>query len=303
MDEHLSVSHTYAVRKELFRRGLAVSYLAYDEQLEDEVVIEHVSLLARGKSAKHDEWLRQYRSIAVQVMRLRHPNHIAIRDFWTDFRTAFFLVKQYDPGTILDVLLQPQYAQEFTAASRLGVCKDVLRGLAALHSQDILHRDIKPSGIYIRQMQDWIAQIDHYHLAVSAADSHLDDNLCGTPVYMAPELLDGEPRRYSRQSDVYAAGLVCLEVLSGKRMDELLRGEGFDLGRGPRDLLAEVGLRRGHVRATTIRDLLPRPQAEAVCCATHPDPRERFADAQCFYESLILNAPVSMARHSEPSSP
>src|SRR4051794_36693252 len=87
MDERLSVSHTYTLKKELFRRGLAVSYLAYDEQLDDEVVIEHVSLRARGKFDGDDRWLRQYRSIAVKVMRLRHPNHIAIRDFWTDFRT------------------------------------------------------------------------------------------------------------------------------------------------------------------------------------------------------------------------
>src|SRR5918912_248582 len=120
MDEHLSVSHTYAVRKELYRRGLAVSYLAYDEQLEDEVVIEHVSLLARGKSAEDDDWLRQYRSLAVKVMRLRHPNHVAIRDFWTDFRTAFFLVKQYDTGTTLDVLLQPQHAPQLTGPTRTG---------------------------------------------------------------------------------------------------------------------------------------------------------------------------------------
>jgi serine/threonine protein kinase len=303
MDERLSVSHTYAVRKELFRRGLAASYLAYDEQLQDEVVIEHVSLLARGKSAEDDDWLRQYRSIAVKVMRLRHPNHVAIRDFWTDFRTAFFLVKQYDAGGTLDVLLQPHNAPGLTEPTRIGLCKDLLRGLAVLHARNVIHRDIKPYGIYVTQGRDPIAQIDHYHVAVSADDVYLDDQLCGTPVYLAPELVEGEPRRYSRQSDVYAAGLVCLEILSGRGIQGLLREEGVGLTRGPMGLLAEIRSRGGHVREKTIRELLAGPQAEAVCCATRPDPRDRFADAQCFYDSFALNAPLRIARHTDPSSP
>jgi serine/threonine protein kinase len=272
MDNPLSVTHTYAVRKELFRRGPAASYLAYDEQLEDEVVVEHVPLPAAGSPGGVQEWLRQYRAIAVQVMRLRHPNHVAIRDFWTDFRTVLVLVKQYDAGHTLGELLQPRHAREFSAAGRVGVCKDLLRGLAALHAQGILHRDIKPDGIYVRQGQDWVAQVDHFHLAVPAADAYLDDSLCGTPAYLAPELVGGGPRRYSRPSDVYAAGLVCLEVLSGRRVGNLLRGEGIDPGGGPAGLLAEVGRRRGHVRAETIRGLLPGPQAEAICRATHPAP-------------------------------
>jgi serine/threonine protein kinase len=303
MDERLPVNHTYSVRKELFRRGLAVSYQAYDEQLEDEVVIEHVSLLARGKSAEDDDWLRQYRSIAVKLMRLRHPNHVAIRDFWTDFRTAFFLVKQYDAGSTLDVLLQPQNAPGLAEPIRFGLCKDLLRGLAALHARNVVHRDIKPYGIYVAQGQVPVAQIDHYHLAVTAADVYLDNQLCGTPVYIAPEIIGGQPRRYSRQSDVYAAGLVCLEILSGRGIQDLLSQEGCNLAGGPAALLVWVHAHDGHVREKTIRGLLPGPQAEAICCATRPDPRERFADAQCFYDSFTLNAPLRIARHTDPASP
>jgi serine/threonine protein kinase len=285
MDERLSVSHTYALKRELFRRGLAASYLALDEQLEDEVVIEHVSLHARAGSGEADDWLRQYRSIAVKVMRLRHPNHVPIRDFWTDFRTAFFLVKQYDVGCLLDELLRPENVAGLTEATRTGLCKDLLRGLAALHARDIFHRDVKPSGVYVRRGPDLAAQLDHYHLAVSAADVYLDEQLCGTPLYLAPELIEGEPRRYSRQSDVYAAGLVCLEVLSGRRVSDLLREEGIDLAGGQLALLGAVRSRGGHRLDAAVRRLLPGPQAEAICCATRPDPRERFADAQCFYDS------------------
>jgi serine/threonine protein kinase len=308
MDERLSVGHTYAVRKELFRRHLpgaiwAYSYLAYDEQLEDEVVIEHVSLLGQDDEAQDEAWLRQYRSIAVKVMRLRHPNHVAIRDFWTDFRTAFFLVKQYEAGSTLDRLLQTQDAAGLSPQVRIGLCKDLLRGLAALHAGNVLHRDIKPNGVYVAQGHDRVAQIDNYHLAVSAAGVYLDDPLIGTPVYLAPELIAGEPRRYSRQSDVYAAGLVCLEILSGKDIQDLLRQEGCDLAGGLAALLEWVHARGGHVREKTIRELLAGPQAEAVCCATHTDPRERFADAQCFHDSFALNAPLRIARHTDPSSP
>ena len=279
-----SVSHTYTVKGMLFTRGMATSYLAHDEQLDDEVVIEHV----RRPLGEETDWLRQYRSVAVKVMRLRHPNLIAIRDFSTDYTTEFFLVKQYDPGITLDVLLNPAHRDELSLERRVGLCKDLLRGLAVLHASGVIHRDIKPSGIYVSHGGDWRGQIDHYNLAVLASGVYLDEQLCGTAVYMAPELISSEPRRYTRQNDVYAAGLVILEILSGKSVQELLKLEGVDLVGGPRALLSEVCARGGHVRQATVRKLLSGGYAEPVCCAVQPDPRERFADARCFFESFVL---------------
>src|SRR3954452_12500511 len=100
--------------------------------------------------------------------------------------------------------------------------------------------DIKPYGIYVTRGPGGVAQIDHYHLAVSASGVYLDEQLCGTPVYMAPELIRNEPRRYTRQSDVYAAGLLVLGILSGRGMQELLGGEGVGLSGGPMALLSEI---------------------------------------------------------------
>jgi serine/threonine protein kinase len=295
-----SVSHTYSVRETLFTRGMARSYLAHDEQLDDEVVVEHVY----RPLAEDTDWLRQYRSVAVKVMRLRHPNIIAIRDFSTDYTNEFFLVKQYDPGVTLDALLNPGRIEEFSVDRRVGLCKDLLRGLAVLHASGIIHRDIKPYGVYVSQGGDWRAQIDHYHSAVSASGVYLDEQLCGTPMYMAPELISNEPRRYTRQSDVYAAGLVTLEILSGKSVEALLKLEGVDVAAGgPMALLSEVCARGGHVGQATVRKLLPSAYAEAVCCAVHSDARERFADAQCFFESFVLKAPLRVARHADVESP
>src|SRR5262249_41353484 len=109
----------------LFTRGMAKSYLAHDEQLDDEVVVEHV----QRPLGEDTDWLRQYRSVAVKIMRLRHPNLIAIRDFSTDYTNEFFLVKQYDPGITLDALLNPERIDGFSADRRVGVCRDLLRGL------------------------------------------------------------------------------------------------------------------------------------------------------------------------------
>ncbi len=278
-----SLSHRYAVKRVLFARGLATSYLAFDEELGDEVVIEHV----RGRLHDAADWLRQYRSVAVKVMRLRHPNLIGIRDFSTDFSTEFFLVKQYDPGITLDELVQPLHADALTEGRRVGLCKGLLSGLAALHAGNVLHRDIKPSAIYVTQGQQWVAQIDHYHLAVSAPGAYPEDQLCGTPLYLAPELIAGPPRNYSRQSDVYAAGLVVLEVLSGKGMAELVELEGMTLSGGPLGLLEEVRSRGCHVRQKAVRELLPGAHGEVVCRAVRPDPEERFEDAEGFFDSFV----------------
>jgi hypothetical protein len=101
---------------------------------------------------------------------------------------------------------------------------------------------------------------------------------------------------------VYAAGLVCLEILSGKGIDELLQAEGVNAS-SMAALFAQVMARGCHVRSETVRGLLPAAQAEVIACAIHPDPRERFADAQCFYDAFALRAPLRIARHTDLASP
>src|SRR5262245_30617160 len=165
MQRSLEVRHTYTIGERLNDRGLAGGFLARDEQLEDLVVLEAVPILE--DTPERRDFLAQYRSVAVQVMRLRHPNVVAIRDFVVH-PDHYFVVKQYDSGLTLDALLSDSHAATLEPQIRVSLCSDILGGLAALHRSNIIHRDIKAYGIYVKDEPEFVAQLDYFHLAVSA---------------------------------------------------------------------------------------------------------------------------------------
>jgi len=296
MDRVFEVTHRYRLDRMLLQRGLASTYAAHDELLEDDVLVEHVPDIDDDDEARRD-YVAQYRAVAVRVMRLRHPNVIPIRDFGID-TSGHFLVKQYDPGHALDAhdhQPSPERGRELGAG--------ILRGLAALHHANIVHRDVKRSAIYVVDGPPETAQVDHFHLCVAAELAYLDSQLVGTPVYLAPELLaDDGARPYSKASDVYAAGLVCIELATGRSVFDLM-SEDSDSPRSLPELLHHVHLQGGHITAEQIRAVINGPIAEVLICATRTDPRDRFPDAKAFYESYALNAPMRIARDDDPASP
>jgi serine/threonine protein kinase len=286
MQRSVEVLHTYTIVEHLYSRGLAQGYRARHEQLEDLVVLEVVPTLEYTPERR--AFLMRYRSIAVKIMRLCHPNVVAIRDFVVH-PDQFFLVKQYDPGLSLDALLSRSQGANLEPAARASLSKDILRGLAALHQSNIIHRDVKASGVYVKDQPERLAQLDNFHLAVSAEAEHLDSELCGTPVYMAPEII-APPHGFTKQSDVYAAGLLVIEVLSGRSVQELMRLDGYE-GGDLAALLSYVVSHGGHVSESRIRESVPPEYADLLVCATRMNRAERFADGQTFYESFALNVP------------
>jgi serine/threonine protein kinase len=171
-----------------------------------------------------------------------------------------------------------------------------LRGLAALHQSNIIHRDVKAYGVYVKEQPEHLAQLDYFHLAVSAEAEYLDSNLCGRPLYMAPEII-APPHLFTKQSDVYAAGLLVVEVLSGRSVQDLMRLDGFESG-GPAALLSYVVSRGGHISESHIRASVPSEFADLLVRATKTNRGERFADCQAFYESFALNVPRAAANQS-----
>jgi serine/threonine-protein kinase len=286
MKRSFEVHRTYTIEEQLYSRGVAQGYRARDEQLDDLVVLEVVPTLE--DTPERREFLMRYRSIAVKIMRLRHPNVVAIRDFVVQ-PDQFFVVKQYDSGLTLEALLFESDGPSLDPQVRASLCKDILRGLAALHQSNIIHRDVKAYGVYVKDRPEHLAQLDYFHAAVSAEAEYLDSSICGTPVYMAPEII-APPHLFTKQSDVYAAGLLAVEVLSGRSVLDLMHLDSFE-GGGPANLFSYVVSRGGHVSESCIRASVPSEFADVLVSATKTNRADRFADCQAFYESFALHVP------------
>lgn len=149
---------------------------------------------------------------------LSHPNIVAISDFGFDQGTPF-LVMELLEGTDLARLL---HRTPLSPSRGVAVFRQILRGLSYAHEHGLVHRDLKPQNIFVRQLSDGTDHVTvlDFGLAryVGGEDRALltsSGAVIGTPAYMAPEQVSGE--MVDARADVYAAAILLFEILSRRR--------------------------------------------------------------------------------------
>ncbi len=250
-------------------------YRAFDPTLQRHVALK---LLLPGRLTRDEEagaLLREARAIA----RVRHPNVVPIYGVDRyDGRLGFW--SEFVKGQTLAALVATQGVMGAREAALVGI--DLCRAAGAVHAAGLLHRDIKPGNV-MREEGGQILLMDfgltHAHGA--------DEDASGTPVYMAPELLQGQPATVA--SDVYAIGVTVFFLLTKQ-----YPVEGADF----------AALRAAHASGSRrtlldVRPDLPEPLARAVETAISAAPAERFASTgrmiAALSDALALGSPVSPA--------
>ncbi|MDT7836674.1 protein kinase domain-containing protein [Aquabacterium sp. OR-4] len=193
----------------LGRGAQATVWRALDERLHREVALKIFT--AEGDAAGTAAWLNEARSVG----RLAHPHIVPVFDADT-FDGHAALVFELVPGPTLAEVLRRDGAMPARAAVELML--GVVDALRAAHDQGIVHRDLKPSNILIdgagraRVMDFGIAA----RLAQPGEDIAGAGMIVGTPGYLSPEAARGAAP--APQMDVFAAGVVLAELLSGARL-------------------------------------------------------------------------------------
>ena len=196
----------YQIRRELGRGAQSIVYLAWDPQLEREVAIKTLHF-SQADAKRNNALLNEARAVS----KLRHPNLVPIFDAGEQDGDPY-LVFEFVEGPNLAELIAREGC--IAPARSADLMRQVLDALAMAHAAGIVHCDLKPSNILIdtqgrpRVMDFGIAT------RLDAADpKHQPDGIFGTIGYLAPEYLDG--RHVGEQNDIYAAGLLMIEMVSG----------------------------------------------------------------------------------------
>jgi serine/threonine protein kinase/beta-lactam-binding protein with PASTA domain len=199
----------YRVGSRVARGGMATVYEALDTRLDRVVALK---VMHGGLGGDHD-FARKFVHEARAAARLSHPNVVAVFDQGSDDGTLF-LAMEYVPGRTLREVIRESAPMSPNRA--LDLLTPILSALSAAHDAGIVHRDIKPENVLIAT--DGKVKVADFGLsrAVSAnGNTATQGLLMGTVSYLAPELVtDG---RADARSDVYSAGIVLYEMLTGTK--------------------------------------------------------------------------------------
>jgi len=200
----------YEIIDELGRGGMAVVYRARDRRLGREVALKVMRREFASSAATVVRMLREARAIAA----IDHPNIVRLHDVSEDPQ-APYLVMELLRGRTLDARL-PDAA--WSLRDRVALLEKVARAVEAAHALGIVHRDLKPGNIMIEESgRPVVMDFGLAHVA-GGAEAALTRTgaVIGTPQYMAPEQVRGEPGEIDARTDVYALGAILYEVIAGR---------------------------------------------------------------------------------------
>ena len=255
----------YRVLSHLADGGMATVYLALDQRLDREVAVK----VMHDNLARDATFVSRFRREARSAARLSHPNVVAVYDQGEDDSTGsttMFLAMEYVPGrTLRDVLTAEG---PLTPRAALDLFDPILQAIAAAHDAGLIHRDVKPENVILRE--DGVVKVADFGLAravTAATTTNASGTLLGTVAYLSPEQV--ERGIADARSDVYAAGLVLYEMLTGRKA--------FD-GDSP------IHVAYQHVHGSvpmpsTAVPTVPTELDQLVALATARDPDKRPANA------------------------
>ncbi len=266
----------YELREVLSRGGMGVVYKAYDTLMKREVALKTV--LGVGGRAAAEMFQKEWELQASVI----HPNVVEIYDignFEEEGVLKPYFVMPLLPGLTLSELIKNS-SHRLTVERSVDIICQTCRGLQAAHERGLIHRDVKPSNVFV--MDDDSVKILDFGI-VRSEGGGITEGIKGTLPYMAPELLQRKPPSIS--SDLFALGAVAYETLTLRRA--------FD-GSNDSEVIQAI-LHSNPPPASEINKAVGEMIGRVVHKAIAKQPWHRYASAREFGETLqkaLRNEPI-----------
>ncbi len=279
----------YRIVEHLADGGMATVWIAVDARLDRRVAVK----ILRPHLTADPGFVKRFRREARAAAQLNDPGVVAVHDAGDDEGT-FYLVMELVEGRTLREIIRDD--APLTPRAALDILAGMLGALGAAHASGLVHRDVKPENVILRT--DGVVKVADFGLARAVTAQTMtaqSGTLLGTVAYLGPEQV--EFGRADARTDVYAAGLLLFEMLTGTKA--------FD-GEMP------INVAYQHVHGSvpslsTRRPDLPQELDDLIATATSKEPDDRPADATAYLHEVervrgILSADVLDAPATGPDA-
>ena len=262
----------YKILNELGRGAMGVVYRALDPKIGREVAIKTIKLADQADESETERLRERLFREAQSAGRLSHPGIVTIYDVDEESGLAY-ITMEYVEGETLQVMMDSGRAADPKFIS------DILRQTASAldyaHSKEIIHRDIKPANIMVTG--DGTVKITDFGIArISSSKLTQTGTVMGTPSYMSPEQVRGDP--ISGASDQFSLGVISYELLTAEKpfVGDSLTAVMFKIVSG------EV------TPPSEISSGISRPLENAVLRALSKSGKDRFPSCSAYSEAVSI---------------
>ncbi len=271
----------YRIISELGRGAMGVVYKADDPNLDRTVALKTISLDkdAEGRA----DYQKRFMLEAKAAGKLNHANIVTTYDFGEVDGMAYLAMELLE-GTDLRKRVQQGPIPPIEAVE---IACQIAEGLAYAHGRGIVHRDIKPANIMLPERGP--AKVMDFGLARMRLADHKTSTgiVLGTPRYMSPEQISGQP--VDHRSDIFSLGIVLWEMLTGKRLFS-----GTEMAQVSHSITYDE-----HEPPTRVNPELPAMLDFVVARALKKDPAVRYQDADELAADLHTCLAELQSRESE----
>lgn len=284
------IAGRYRIKKLLGRGGIGNVYLADDTQSERNRQVA-VKLL-QERYSRDERMIKRFQREARAGLGIHHHNVVPCTDVSFDSTIGrVFIVMEYVPGEELTVKLgeNRRFSWDETRHVALQLCD----ALKAAHDNELIHRDIKPDNIIIREHDKRLMLLD---FGLAKFTEEIDKTqvtevgiVLGTPTYMAPEQIWGGGD-YDHRVDIYAVGTIMFRMLAGRapfigKPDAIMVAKRDETPKKMTEVVPGLNI--------------PADIEEVLMRAIEKDPERRYPDIETFKRAILQRDPFPTEKSAE----